>query len=63
MSTQSSDNNSSDLPPKHPQTSLTAPNDRSSKTFRISEKVNLTTDESRSAVQDLLNKDIVLFDH
>jgi len=59
MSTQSSDNNSSDLAVKPPQTSLTAPNDRSSNTFRISEKVNLTTDESRDAVQDLLVKDIV----
>jgi hypothetical protein len=59
MSTQTSENNSSDLPPKHPQTSLTAPNDRTSSTFRISEKVNLTTDESRDAVQDLLVKDII----
>ena len=59
MSTQSSDNNSSDLAVKPPQTSLTAPNDRSSNTFRISEKVNLTTDESRDAVQDLLVKDMV----
>ena len=58
MSTQTPDNNSPDLT-VNPQTSLTAPNDRNSSTFRISEKVNLTPDESRAAVQDLLVKNIV----
>jgi hypothetical protein len=51
----STDNNSSGVP----QTSLTAPNDRSSNTFRIAEKVDLTPEETRNATQDLVSKDII----
>ena len=42
-----------------PQTSLTAPNDRTSNTFRISPKVNLTEEETTIAVNDLVVKDFV----
>ena len=51
----STDNNSSGVP----QTSLTAPNDRTSNTFRIAEKVDLTPEETRNATQDLVSKDII----
>ncbi len=51
----STDNNS----PGVPQSSLTAPNDRSSNTFRIAEKVDLTPEETRNATQDLVSKDII----
>ena len=42
-----------------PQTSLTAPNDRTSNTFRISPKVDLTTEETTNAIEDLVVKDFV----
>jgi len=42
-----------------PQTSLTAPSDRTSNTFRISPKVDLTTEETTNAMQDLVVKDFV----
>ena len=42
-----------------PQTSLTAPNDRTSNTFRISPKVNLTEEETTNAVNDLVVRDFV----
>lgn len=46
-------------PEQTPQTSLTAPNDRAGSTFRISEKVDLTTEQTREAFNDLVVKDVV----
>jgi len=51
----SPDNSSSAVP----QTSLTAPNDRSGNTFRIAEKDDLTPEETRTATQDLVNKQVI----
>lgn len=51
----SSNNNTSGVP----QTSLTAPNDRTGNTFRIAEKVDLTPQETQTAMQDLVSKDVI----
>lgn len=42
-----------------PQTSLTAPNDRTSKVFRIGRQTNLSDEDTETAVQDIVSKDIV----
>jgi len=55
MSTQPIDNTSTGVP----QTSLTAPNDRTSKTFKIAEKIDLTHEETSVAMKDLVSHDII----
>ena len=50
---------SSDNKTTNVQTSLTAPNDRTSNTFSIHEKVDLTHEQTKAAVADLVDKGIV----
>ena len=50
---------SSDNKTTNVQTSLTAPNDRTSNTFSIHEKVDLTHEQTKDAVAELVDKGIV----
>ena len=47
------------ITPDVPQTSLTAPNDRTSNTFRIGRQTNLSSEDTATAMQDIVSKDII----
>ena len=55
MSTNPTDSSSQDVP----QSSLTAPNDRTDKMFRIGRQDDLTREQTTDAMNDLLSKDVV----
>ena len=55
MSTNLTDSSSQDVP----QSSLTAPNDRTDKMFRIGRQDDLTREQTTDAMNDLLSKDVV----